>query len=96
MERGKASSIGDILVQYLREEGLEKPLLERQVVARWSEIMGPTVAQMTRSVEMENGMLIVSLSNAALRAQLFECRRQLIRKINDAMQAEVVRDVRLK
>lgn len=96
MERGKTNSIGDILVQYLRDEGLEKPLLERQVVARWGEIMGPTVAQMTRSVEMENGMLQVKLSNAALRAQLFDCRRQLIEKINQAMGAEVVSDVRLR
>ena len=36
-------SIGDLLTTYLREQGLEKPLLERQVVERWSEIMGPTL-----------------------------------------------------
>lgn len=88
-------SIGDLLTTYLREQGLEKPLLERQVVERWSEIMGPTVAQMTRSVEVENGMLRVRLSNAALRAQLFECRRELVKKINETMGSDVIHDVRL-
>lgn len=88
-------SIGDLLTTYLREQGLEKPLLERQVVERWPEIMGPTVAQMTRSVEVENGMLRVRLSNAALRAQLFECRRELVKKINETMGSDVINDVRL-
>lgn len=88
-------SIGDLLTSYLREQGLEKPLLERQVVERWPEIMGPTVAQMTRSVEVENGMLRVRLSNAALRAQLFECRRELVKKINETMGSNVINDVRL-
>lgn len=88
-------SIGDLLTTYLREQGLEKPLLERQVVERWPEIMGPIVAQMTRNVEVENGMLRVRLSNAALRAQLFECRRELVKKINETMGSEVINDVRL-
>lgn len=88
-------SIGDLLTTYLREQGLEKPLLERQVVERWPEIMGPIVAQMTRNVEVENGMLRVRLSNAALRAQLFECRRELVKKINETMGSDVINDVRL-
>lgn len=88
-------SIGDLLTTYLREQGLEKPLLERQVVERWPEIMGPTVAQMTRSVEVENGILRVRLSNAALRAQLFECRRELVKKINETIGSDVINDVRL-
>lgn len=91
----RARSIGEILPQYLREEGLETPLLCKQVVERWSELMGPMVAGMTRSVEVENGVLRLRMNNAALRAQLFEQRFELVQRINEKMGAQVITDVRL-
>ncbi len=95
MQRHNAQSIGDLLTDYLRETGLEKPLLERQVVELWPEVMGAMVARLTRSVELKNGTLIVHISSAALKAQLFECRHQLVDKINNAVGAQVIDNVRL-
>lgn len=91
----KTETIGDVLVDFLRENNLEKPLLERELVQRWPEIMGPAIAALTRSIDMEDGMLRVKISNAALRATLFDERRQLIDRLNNAMGATVVRDIRL-
>lgn len=95
MIRGNSLSIADVLNIYLRETGLEKTILEDKVVALWSEIMGDTVARLTRSVEVRNGMLIVHISSAALKAQLFECRFELVKKINDAVGGNAIRDVRI-
>lgn len=93
--RGNSLSIADVLNIYLRETGLEKTVLEDKVVALWLEIMGDTVARLTRSVEVKNGMLIVHISSAALKAQLFECRFELVKKINDAVGGNAIRDVRI-
>ncbi len=95
MIRGNSLSIADVLNIYLRETGLEKTVLEDKVVALWPEIMGDTVARLTRSVEVRNGMLIVHISSAALKAQLFECRFELVKKINDAVGGNAIRDVRI-
>ncbi len=95
MNRQNALPIGDILVQYLRESGLEKPLMEREVVASWGEVMGPLVAQLTRKIELKDGTLFIRLSSAALKAQLFECRRDIVRKMNEKVGCEIVNDVRL-
>ncbi len=95
MIRGNSLSIADVLNIYLRETGLEKTVLEDKVVALWPEIMGDTVARLTRSVEVKNGMLIVHISSAALKAQLFECRFELVKKINDAVGGNAIRDVRI-
>ena len=88
-------TISEALVDFLRANDLEKPLLERKVVELWPEIMGPTIASMTRSVEMTNGMLRIKLNNAALKAQLFECRFELVKKLNQAVGCEIIHDVRL-
>lgn len=95
MQRHTAQPIGDLLTDYLRETGLEKPLLERQVVELWPEVMGSMVARLTRSVELKNGILTVRISSAALKAQLFECRHQLVDKLNNAVGAQVIDNVKL-
>lgn len=88
-------SIGELLPAALRESGMEKPIIEVQIVDRWPEMMGPVIARMTRSVEVEDGVLRIKLSNAALRAQFFEQRHELIQRINDQFGGKVIHDVRL-
>ena len=87
--------ISDALVDFLRESGLEKSVLAVQVEEAWPRVMGPMVAQLTRSVEVKDGMLIVRVSSAALKAQLFENRFELVRKLNEAVGAEAIRDCRI-
>lgn len=83
-------------MEFLRENGMEKPILERRVVEQWPRVMGDTVARLTRSVEVTDGVLYVKLSSAALRSQLFEIRFDLVKKLNEAVGCEgVIRDVRL-
>ena len=65
-------SITDALVEYLRESGLEQSVLDVQIEDLWPKVMGETVAKLTRSIEVNNGMLVVHVNSAALKAQLFE------------------------
>ncbi len=88
-------NITDAIVDYLRESGLEQSVLEVQMEEVWPNVMGETVAKLTRSVEVKDGMLIVHVNSAALKAQLFENRFELVRKLNEAVGAPVIRDCRI-
>ena len=88
-------NITDAIVDYLRESGLEQSVLEVQREEVWPRVMGETVAKLTRSVEVKDGMLIVHVNSAALKAQLFENRFELVRKLNEAVGAQVIRDCRI-
>lgn len=88
-------NITDAIVDYLRESGLEQSVLEVQMEEVWPRVMGETVAKLTRSVEVKDGMLIVHVNSAALKAQLFENRFELVRKLNEAVGAQVIRDCRI-
>lgn len=85
----------DAIVGFLRESGLEQQVLEVQMEEVWPSVMGETVAKLTRSVEVKNGMLYVKVSSAALKTQLFENRFELVRKLNEAVGASVIRDCRI-
>ena len=90
-----SSSLTDALVSYLRESGLEQSVLEVQVEKVWPQVMGDIVTKLTRSVEVKDGMMIVRVNSAALKTQLFENRFELVRKLNEAVGAEVIKDCRI-
>ena len=85
----------EAIVGFLRETGLEQQVLEVQMEEIWPSVMGETVSKLTRSVEVKNGMLYVKVSSAALKTQLFENRFELVRKLNEAVGAQVIRDCRI-
>lgn len=88
-------TISEALVGFLRESGLEKPVLEVQVEEAWPQVMGKIVTDLTRSVEVKDGTLFVRVSSAALKAQLFENRFELVRRLNEAVGAPVLKDCRI-
>ena len=95
MEIHKARPIGELLADFIHGSDLEQPLLERKVVALWPELLGPTIAQMTGEIQVKNGVLLVHIHSAALKAQLFDIRHELVRKLNEAAGAQVLQDIRV-
>ena len=93
--KSNSSDITDALVSFLRESGLEQSVLEVQIEEVWPRVMGTMINKMTRSVEVKDGMLYVRVNSAALKAQLFENRFELVRKLNEAVGANVIKDCRI-
>lgn len=87
--------LGDAIIQYLRENGLEQSVLDVQIEEVWPQVMGDVVNRLTRSVEVRDGVLYVRVNSAALKTQLFENRFELVRKLNEAVGAKAIRDCRI-
>ena len=90
-----SESITEAMVDFLRESGLEQSVMDVQIEEIWPRVMGQTVRNLTRSIEVKDGMLIVRVNSAALKAQLFENRFELIRKLNEAVGAPALKDCRI-
>jgi len=88
-------SITEILTSYLHDTGLDIPILQDKLIALWPTVMGPQVARLTSALEIRDGVLYVHIRSAALRSELFQCRFQLVQRLNDAVHAQVIRDIRL-
>ena len=88
-------SLDEAVIGFLRESGLEQSVLDVQVEEAWPRVMGDMVNSLTRRVEVKNGVLIVRVSSAALKAQLFENRFELVSKLNEAVGANAIRDCRI-
>lgn len=94
MFKRDVKQIKDLLLQVLRDQGLETPLLQKRLVEAWPEVAGPVVASYTLNTYIYNQTLYVRLSNPSLRADLSMRRSELTKKLNDVVGEQVITDVR--
>lgn len=90
MKRSKAQPIGDILRRFLREEGIESPLNEHRLIQAWQTVLGRSISNYTDQLFIRNQTLYVHLTSPALRQDLQMMRQQIIKKLNDAVGAQVI------
>lgn len=95
MFKREVKNIGELLQQFIRQEGLETPLLQRRVIDSWETVTGNTVARYTGDKFIKNQVLFVKITNPALRQDLSMMRSQLTRRLNEAAGSPVISDVRI-
>ncbi len=95
MKRFNTEGISDVLGKFLREEGLETPLLEHRAMQAWPEVMGQAIARYTSDLRIRNGILYVKVSSAPLRQNLQMAHKGIADKINAHVGSHVLTDVRM-
>ena len=94
MFRKSVQSVKDVILQALREQGLETPLHQKRLVEAWPQVAGPVIARYTLNTYIYNQTLYVRLSHPALRADLSMRRQELTEKLNAVVGEQVIVDVR--
>lgn len=94
MFRRDVKSVKELIMQTLREQGLETPLQQKRLVEAWPEVAGEAIARYTLNTYIYNQTLYVRLSNPALRADLSMRRQEFTQKLNDVVGEQVITDVR--
>ena len=93
MIKTNTHSMHDALLAFLREEGLETPLLEYRVTQAWSEVMGEVIGRYTKQVFVREGKLQVQITSAPLRQNLLMEHKRIAQKLNDYVGSYVISDV---
>lgn len=94
MFKRDVQSVKDLILQTMREQGLETPLNQKRLVEAWPEVAGPVIARYTLNTYIYNQTLFVRLSNPALRSDLSMMRQELVKKLNDYVGEQIITDVR--
>lgn len=95
MFRVKPQSIGEILSQLVRDEGLETPLLQKRVIDAWDEVAGPLAARHTEEKYIRNQTLFVRINLPALRTDLAMRRSQIKDRLNEKVGSFVIAELRI-
>lgn len=95
MFRRKVQPVNDLVLQFLRSQGLETPLLQHRLLNAWDDVAGATISRYTGEKFIKNQTLMVKITNPALRADISMMRTQLRDRLNAAVGAQVIADVKL-
>lgn len=93
MKRTEAESIGAIIEGYLKAEKLDTKMNELRVSSLWADVVGAGINRYTIDRYVKNGVLYVRLSSAPLRNELMLGRSILVKRLNEAVGAEVITDI---
>jgi predicted nucleic acid-binding Zn ribbon protein len=96
MKQKNEQSLKEVLKQIIRLYGLEKRYEQTEIGQIWNEMLGPSVARMTRSVKFEKGTLTVYLESSLIKQELNMHRSKLARSLNEAIGKELVKEVILR
>ena len=74
MKRTDAKSIAEIIGDFMQQEDIEDAVLEQKALRLWHQVVGPGVNRMTTERFVENGVITVKITSAALRNDLIKLR----------------------
>ncbi|MBM3921687.1 MAG: DUF721 domain-containing protein [Sphingomonadales bacterium] len=86
-------SMGEALQAFLNESRIKGDVQAFQIKEAWESIMGKTVARYTDTIKIFGDRLIVSTSVGPLKNELRFQKESIIKRVNEAMGAEIVKEV---
>lgn len=89
-------ALGTALADLVSSLGIDGTLRRYAVLAGWAEVVGEQIARVAVPQRIENGILFVTVKTAPWRTELSLQRLEIIRKLNAAAGADVVRDIRFR
>ena len=90
MRRNDAEQIGEMILKFFRQNGLESPLNEYRLVQAWRDVVGPAITKYTSNLYIKNQILYVHLTSSVLRQELMMGRDILVRNLNAKVGAQVI------
>ena len=93
MKRTEAKSIAEIIGDFMQQEDIELTMLERRALQHWVNVVGPGVNRMTTERFVENGVITVKISSAALRNDLMLSRSTIIAQLNQLVGKPVIKEI---
>jgi len=96
MKRSNSEQVGNVVMQYLRQCGLETPLYEFRVVDAWPRVVGEALASYTQDLNIYNQVLFVRVSSSVVRNELMMRRSDLVSRLNREAGAQVITQIVLR
>lgn len=96
MERRKEQQVDDVVGFFLREMGLETPLLEYRITQAWPAVVGERWAPMTQAIEVRAQVLWVGVYSPALLSELQLRHSELTQQLNISVRANIITDVKFR
>lgn len=86
-------SIGEAIKEFLSKSKLKDGVRAAQIADVWEEVMGKTIAKYTDKIYMVQNTLFITTSVGPLKQELIYQKLQIIKRLNEALQDNVIQEV---
>jgi predicted nucleic acid-binding Zn ribbon protein len=96
MRKSQTQNISEVISSILKASGLEDKLAETRLIQSWEELLGKSVARLTKSLYIKNRTLFVSLNSSVVRSELVMIKKDILIRLNEKAGKCVIDDIVLK
>ncbi|MDR2813909.1 MAG: DUF721 domain-containing protein [Prevotellaceae bacterium] len=90
-------SLGDLLLESIRSNTRETSMLRRAyILGLWEDVAGKSIAARTQQLFLQDKKLFVEFSSSVARSEALMRRSEIILRINELAQANIVSELVLK
>jgi len=75
--------VGDVLPAVLKRLGLDQKFKDQQILGLWPEVVGPQLAQRTRAMRIDRGVLFVHVTHGAWMQELHFMEAALVGRLRE-------------
>ena len=91
MKRVNTQSIGTVLDSFFEQNPtLSVKLAEMRLINSWRTVLGPSISRFTDKLFIKKRTLYVRITSSVLKSELMMCREELIKKLNNEAEREVI------
>ncbi len=96
MRRSKTLNISEIISDLLKEQGLEGKLAENRLINSWEDLLGRSVARITKKLYIKDRTLYVSLGSSIVRNELVMIRDEIVKRLNERAGSEIIDRIEIR
>jgi predicted nucleic acid-binding Zn ribbon protein len=92
----RIKTLGDALDELVENLGIKQKLREQDVFAFWDQAVGERIAKVARPTRISKGTLFVSVQSGAWRNELSMRREEIVRRLNEIVNEEIVKEIKFQ
>jgi len=92
----RIKTLGDALDELVENLGIRQKLREQDIFEFWDKAVGERIAQVARPTRISKGTLFVSVQSGAWRNELSMRREEILSRLNEIVNEEIVKDIKFQ
>ena len=88
--------LGEVLEELVGQLGIQEKLSEYDAVLQWETVVGSHIAKIARAERITQGVLFVRVTASTWRNELNMRKEEIRSRLNTALGADVVKDIRFR
>ena len=89
-------SMQDAMKQFLAQSRLKGDMQALQITEIWEKLMGKTISKYTESIKIIHQTLFITTTVAPLKQELMYQKENIVKRVNEALGENVIKEVVIK